>query len=437
MGSAIVIGASVAGLTAAKVLADRFEHVTVIDRDDVPDGAQPRKGVPQGHHPHVLLAAGQRALGELFPGLHDELVLAGAVPFDPGMDLLIHRYGGVWPRVSVGFQSVSFSRPLLDSALKGRVVRESNVEVRDGVAVSGLRGDATRVTGVVLDNGEALDADLVVDASGRGSRSDRWLSSLGCQTPGPVEIKIGVGYASRFLRREPGFLTHGTGILVLPTPPAKRAALLLPVEGDRWLVSMGAWHGDFPKDEKDFVKFAAELPIPTIHDALTAAQPMSDFVSYGFPSSKRRQFENLRRVPAGYVATGDALCSFNPIYGQGMTCAALEALALGRLLDKHGSASSAMAAGFYREAADIIATPWRFAVGGDFAFPETTGPKPRAIGLLNRYSRRIQLAARVDVEARKAFTSVQHLIAPPGILFRPSMVARVLRASWGQSISES
>ena len=297
------------------------------------------------------------------------------------------------------------------------------------MAVSGLRGDANRVTGVTLDNGDTLAADLVVDATGRGSRSDRWLAALGCAIPETAEVKIGVGYASLFLRREPSHLTEGKGIFILPTPPGKRAGLLLPVEGDRWLVSMGGWHGDFPKHPGDFPRFAADLPHPTIHKVLQTAEPLSDLTSYGFPSSKRRYFEKLRRVPGGYVATGDAVCSFNPIYGQGMTCATLDALALGRQLDKHGSASSAMAAGFYREIGDILSTPWRFAVGGDFSFPETTGPRPRGISLLNGYSRRIQLASRIDSDVRRAFTSVQHLIAPPTILFTPSMIAKVLRAS--------
>lgn len=403
--------------------------MTVIERDELPDGAQPRKSVPQGHHPHVLLAAGQRALTELFPGLDNELVEAGAVPFEAGMDLMIHRYGSFWPRVHVGLDLVSFSRPLLDSLLHKRITRESNVVVRDGVTVSGLLGNSSRVTGVVLDGDERLDADLVVDATGRGTRSDRWLSALGYDAPESVEVKIGVGYASRFLRREPGFLPEGKAIYITPTPPSKRAAVLVPVEGDRWLIAMGGWHGDFPKQENDFARFAAELPHPIIHNMLASSEPLSELVAYGFPSSKRRYFEKLQRVPGGYVATGDAVCSFNPIYGQGMTCAAMDALALGRVLDRHGSTEPAMVTEFYREVTRVLATPWRFAVGGDFAFPETTGPKPPAIGLINGYSRRVQLAAKVDPVVRKAFNAVQHLIEPPGLLFRPSIMARVLRAA--------
>lgn len=382
---AIVIGASVAGLTAAQALSSRFSQVTVLDRDTLPELAEPRRGVPQGQHPHVLLASGQAALTELFPGIHDELVAAGAVPFEPGRDLSFYRFGGIWPKVDTGLQMVSFSRPLLETTLRNRVAAQSNVVIRDGVAIAGLTGsNAQGVTGIKLDDGETLAADLVVDATGRGSRSDRWLANLDFPVPETVEVKIGVGYATSVYKREPGFLPEGIGIFILPTPPAeKRVGLILPIEGDRWLVGFGGWHGDFPKTAAGIESFAKELPHPALSDMLSGGELISDFVFYGFPSSKRRNFEKLRQVPAGYVATGDAVCSFNPIYGQGMTCAALDALALGRMLDRHGTATSVMAKAFYREVSSIIATPWRFAVGGDFAFPETQGPKPAGIDLLN------------------------------------------------------
>jgi 2-polyprenyl-6-methoxyphenol hydroxylase-like FAD-dependent oxidoreductase len=427
---AVVIGASIAGLTAAQALSSRFEQVTVLDRDALPEESRARRGVPQGHHPHVLLAAGQNALAELFPGLHDELVEAGAVPFEPGLDLCFHRYGTLWPRVDTRMRLVSMSRPLLETTLRERVAKQPNVSIRDGAAVAGLTGGQAGVTGVRLDDGNVLRADLVVDATGRGSRSDRWLASLDFPAPDTAEIKVGVGYATRVYRRRPGIVPHGVGIFILPTPPAeKRAGLILPIEGDRWLVAMGGWHGAFPKSEAEFVNFARDLPHPAVAEVLTSGEPLGEFTAYGFPSSRRRYFERLRQVPGGYVTTGDAVCSFNPIYGQGMTCAALEAIALGQVLDKHGTASEAMAREFYKRTSAILGTPWRFAAGGDFAFPETQGRKPAGIDLLNGYSRRVQLASRVDPEVRRAFTAVQHLVTPPTVLFKPAMVRRVWRGS--------
>jgi 2-polyprenyl-6-methoxyphenol hydroxylase-like FAD-dependent oxidoreductase len=428
-GVAVVIGAGIAGLTASGTLAGRFERVVLLDRDKLPATAEPRRGAPQTYHAHALLAAGQRALEELFPGLHDELLQAGAVPFDPGTDLRLYRYGELWPAVSIGLSLLSMTRPLLELTVRRRVAALPNVSIRDGQAVAGVTGEGHRVTGVVLDDGEVLPADLVVDCSGRGSRSDRWLSTLGLPAPTSLEVKVGIAYATRLYRRKPGDLPDGAGVFVLPAPPdEKRVGLILPVEDDRWLVGLGGWHGDrAAPGEAGFLQHARSLPHPAIGELMSTLEPLTDIVAYQFPSSRRRQFERLRSLPAGYLTAGDAICSFNPVYGQGMTCAALEALALGRVLDRHPTSSPELAREFYRAAAEVIAVPWRFAVGADFGYPETTGPKPPAVKLLNAYSRRLQLVAKADPEVRRIFTEVQHLVTPPSVLFTPSMVAKVLR----------
>ncbi len=428
--TAVVIGAGIAGLCAARVLADRYDRVVVLDRDELPASAVPRRGVPQGNHGAVLLAAGQRALGELFEGLVDELVGAGAVPFEPGTEMITYRYGSVWAKSPTGITLLAFSRPLLEHTIRSRVAALPNVEIRAGVAVSGLAGADGTVTGVVLDGGETLPCALTVDCSGRGGRSDRWLAELGFAAPAVTEIKIGVGYTTRLLRRKPGDLPGATAVFVLPAAPDEtRVGLALPIEDGRWLVSMGGWHGDFPApgDPAAFAAHARSLPHPGIADLIDRCEPVTEAVSFTFPSNRRRHFEDLTAYPAGYLALGDAICSFNPIYGQGMTCAALEAQALGRQLDAHGAATAALAADQYQETAHILATPWGFAAGGDFAYPQTQGVRPRGIALRNAYSRRIQLAAQTDPEIRRVFTAVQHLLTPPGVLRKPAMILRVLR----------
>jgi 2-polyprenyl-6-methoxyphenol hydroxylase-like FAD-dependent oxidoreductase len=276
-----------------------------------------------------------------------------------------------------------------------------------------------------------IEADLVVDASGRGSRSDRWLAELGHPVPEPVEVKVGVHYTTRLFARTAGDFEDGLGVLVLPAPRTeRRVGLAFQVEGDRWLISMGGWHNAGPPpDEAAFRAYARSLPYRPLAALVERAEPLSDLVTHRFPANRRRRFERLRRPPAGYVATGDAVCSFNPVYGQGMTCAALEALALASTVERYGARSARLPRAFARRVAGIVATPWRFAVGGDFAFPETTGPRPRGIRLLNAYSEKIQLAAQTSPSVRKAFIDVQQLLAPPGVLFRPAMVAEVLRAA--------
>ena len=429
--TAVVIGAGIAGLAAARVLADRFDRVAVVDRDRLPATAQPRRGVPQGQHSHVLLVAGQRALEELFPGLADELAQAGALSFDSGLGVHLYRLGAAWNPVSTGLPFVSMSRPLLEHMVRQRVSTLANVTIRDGTAVSALTGEDGQVTAVVLDGSETLAADLVVDCTGRGSRSDRWLEALGFPAPEVVEVKVDVGYVSRLYRHKPGDLPVYAAF-VQPTPPhEKRIGAALLIEEDCWLVSVGGWHGDYPPEanEESFTRHAQSLPDPIIANLIAQAEPLTEPVAYRFPSNRRRLFEQLETVPGGYVALGDAICSFNPLYGQGMTCAAQEAQALARVLDGHGRATAGMVRDFYRTAAEIISIPWQAAIGGDFDYPETLGEKPPAAELFGRYSMEVQRAAQVSGEVRKLLLEIQHLLTPPTALWRPSVVAEVARAA--------
>lgn len=430
--SALVIGAGIAGLCAARTLADRFEQVLVLDRDELPDAAVPRRGVTQGGHGHVLLVSGQRALSQLFPGLMDELVEAGGVRFDPGTELSFYRFGSIWPPLPSELRLVTFSRPLLELAIRRRVTALPGVSLREAVSVAALQGADGRVTGARLDDGEVIETDLVIDCTGRGARSNHWLTALGFPAPRVSEVKVGVGYATRFYRRSPGDLAEGSAVFSLPSPPEdKRAGLALPVEDDRWLISLGGWHDDFPRDLPAFEKHARELPHPGIARLVERCEPLTDLSVVHYPASRRRYFEELSEVPGGYLALGDSICSFNPIYGQGMTCAALEAVELGRLLDSSTGSGlgQELSRRYYQQAARIVATPWQFATGGDFSYPETGGDRPRGIRLKNAYAKRVQLASMVDPQVRRAFTSVQHLISDPAVLLKPAMVARVLRGA--------
>jgi 2-polyprenyl-6-methoxyphenol hydroxylase-like FAD-dependent oxidoreductase len=425
--TAVVIGAGMAGLTAARVLSERFERVIVLDRDSLPDEPVPRRGVPQGSHPHILLASGLRELDERFPGFEAELIAAGGTKFDTGTGLCAYRLGRRWPSAPTGVALVSATRPLIEGLLRDRVTNLPGVTIRDRVAVSGLSGSAAGVTGVVLDTGETLRAGLVVDCTGRGARSDRWLTSLGLPAPAQLEVKVGVAYASRLYRRRPGDLPDWEALFTLPTSPHERVdGLALPIEGDRWLIGIGGWHfPEVPTEPEAFERFARELPDPLLGELIGRAEPLSDVMVAKFPSSRRRLFEKLAEPPPGYVALGDAICSFNPIYGQGMSCAAFSARALGAALDQHSG--TAMARHYYAAVARILETPWQFAVGGDFAYPQTTGPRPRGIRLRNWYSRQIAYASQIDPGVNRAFSRVQHLVDPPSVLMRPEFALRVLR----------
>ncbi|OEJ27968.1 hypothetical protein AR457_29345 [Streptomyces agglomeratus] len=434
---AVVIGGSIGGLTAAGALAGRFERVTVLDRDELPSDARNRRGVPQARHGHALLIGGRLALEKVFPGLTAELTAGGAVPWDPGSDLLFHQMGAFRIPYSTGMLGVSLTRAFLEFSLRRRVSALPNTELRDRATVAGLVGSQDRITGVELDGGEVITADLVVDATGRGGdRSDRWLQQLNCPTPPVDTVKIDVGYTSRLLHRRPGDqVTEMGGLLYLMASISsddKRAAAAFAVEGDRWLVTLGGWHRAYaPVDPAGFARFAADLPASHMADLLARSEPVDEgnALRYTYPTARRRYFERLRRPPAGYVALGDAVCSFNPLYGQGMTMAILEAVELGRCLDRFGDASAEMTRKYFRVMGKLLDMPWRMATAGDFIFPETVGPKAPGTDVMNWYVGQIALASHTSVEVHRVMLEVQQMLAPPSAVMRPAVIARSLRAA--------
>jgi len=428
--TAVVIGASVAGLAAARTLSDFYNHVVLVDRDRLPDTAVPRRGVPQGPHAHVLAAAGVPAFETLFPGFLDEMVAAGGTAVDISSELRLSRYGRAWPPAAPrDLVFLSASRPLLEHVVRRRVTALSGVSIRDGIAVSGLTGSREAVTGVVLDTGERLRADLVVDCSGRGNRSDRWLQALGLPAPEEIEIKNGLGYATSIRRRTAGDLPGWKGLLHLSAPPAEHVnAMALPLEDDRWIVGLMHWHATtLPTDEDALLATARQLSDPTLAKLLEHTEPVGPPMTARRPSNRRRLFEKLNRPAAGLLTLGDAVCSFNPAYGHGMTVAAQQAVALGPALRRHGTANAALVQDYHADAAAIIATPWQLAVDGDFAHPATTGPRPRGTAFRNWYATRVARASQQNPELKNTFFGVLQLAVPLPQLTRPAVAIQAIR----------
>jgi 2-polyprenyl-6-methoxyphenol hydroxylase-like FAD-dependent oxidoreductase len=427
-----VIGASIGGLLAARVLSAHFDRVTVLDRDALPSGIGNRRAVPQGHHGHGLLASGRQGLAALFPGLERELLAAGAVPGDIVGNVRWFQHGYYKAQFASGLGGILLSRPLLEGTLRRRVLQLPNVRILESTRVMGLLVEHGVVRGVRMQPlREArmnLAADLVVDAGGRASKLPDWLDALGYGRPAVDEVTVDIGYTTRIYKRAPGQLGGDVGAIIAPTPPRQmRVGFMLAMEGDRWIVSLGGWMGHHcPPDPASFLEFAESLARPDIHDVISRAEPLTHAVTYAFPSNLRRRYERYTRFPSSLLVMGDALCSFNPLYGQGMSVATLEALALRDCLEQASSARDVWRP-FFKAAAKIVDTPWTIAAGSDFAFEGVTGPKPAGTDAVNWYLARVHQAASTNRHVCRAFFDVANLLAPATTLFRPSVVGRVWR----------
>ena len=439
-GHAVVVGAGIGGLLAARVLSESFDRVTVIDRDVLPGQAIPRRGVPQGHHAHGLLSRGCEILEDLFPQLTADLVATGAVPCDIQNDVRWYNDGRQLHPAPSRLHGLTVSRPQLEGCLRSRVAALPGVVIRERCEVVELitTGDQTEpgaVTGVRLlrpdHRPEDMPADLVVNATGRGNRGAEWLRRLGYEIAPEERVDSRLVYVSREYRRRPGD-ADVVAFIVGRSTAVPRGGVALSAEGDRWLVTLYGMGDDVPPVDPDgYHQFAARLPVQDLHHLLQRVEPLGAPRLMRIPVSIRRRYERLDRFPEGYVVFGDALCQFNPSYGQGMTVAACEAVALRECLADGGQ--NGLARRFFGRAGRIIDVPWDMSVGGDLRFPSVEGPRPLRVKLLNGYLARLHAAAEADPVVGHAFLSVANLQAPPQHLLSPGVLARVLRPRFGRT----
>ncbi|MFC4408338.1 FAD-dependent oxidoreductase [Haloarchaeobius iranensis] len=433
---AVVLGGSVAGLCAARVLRDAFESVVVLDRDPLPADPVARDGAPQTRHPHVLLEGGRATLEDLFPGFSETLLEAGGLLVDASRQLREFNGGDYIADAPGRLPTYCASRPLLEAVLRQRTRGLECVDLRGEHRFTGYETDATgqTVTGVTGRDGEGepftLAADLVVDATGRTSRTPSWLAETGFQRPATDEVTIEVAYSTIRVERPPD---DRRLFLVAPTAPRTRGGALIPAEDGQWEVILQGVHGDDPPtDPEPLQRFADSLPADEFGATLAAHEwRTAQAERYPYPASRRHRYEALDRFPAGLVVTGDALASFNPIYGQGMSVAALEALGLHHALADGGL--DELGPRFFDRAAAIVDGVWRVVVGSDFAFAETSGPEPTGAGVTNWYMDRFVRRAHDDPFLSEVYARVTRLEASPTALFRPKVLWRVFRPFGGGS----
>jgi 2-polyprenyl-6-methoxyphenol hydroxylase-like FAD-dependent oxidoreductase len=430
--NAVVLGASVAGLIAARVLCGSYDNVTLVDRDVLAETDGPRRTVPQSRHIHGLLARGQQVLEELFPGLTKELAELGVPVCDFGTGLSWYFKGQMIQKTDTGLTCVSAERPLLEQRIRERVRTLSNVRIADRSDIAGLviSPDGRAITGVRIQRaGEAeqvLPADLVVDASGRGSRTPRWLREFGYPAVPEEQVKIDLTYTTVDFRSplpvDP--IGDGVGLVCVASPQQPRGATLARLR-NRYSLSLYGLLGDAPPTSREgFMAFARSLPVAEIFAAVRNADMIGEPVSMHFPANVRHRYESLARLPDGLLVMGDAACVFNPIYAQGMTVAAMEALVLRKHLERGRPPRPRE---FFRDLSAVIDGPWEMAVGGDLGFPGINGRRTLKVRMGNFYIPRLQSAAAGDGVLSNAFLRAAGLVDPPQSLMRPSIIRRVMR----------
>ena len=430
---AVVLGGSLAGLLTARVLSDHFERVTLIERDTFLMNTETRRGTPQANHVHGLMPRGRQILESLFPGLQEEMMLCDAPLLDMAKDVAWLTPKGWGINFRSDLEILSFTRPLLDLRVRMRLMNNPRVCVMENAQAIGIvKGIENRVAGVRIRDGSSntleLPADLIVDATGRASRAAEWLSQIGYDAPEESVVDAHIGYASRLYRIPENFNADWRCVILQAAPPAiKRGGILFVVEGNRWLLTLIGGGRDYPpKDEDAFLEFARSLQDPTIYDAIREAEPLTPIKTHRGTENRLRQFDKLINQPANLVALGDAFCAFNPVYGQGMTIAAMGVMALDECLRE--SKVENFARRFHRRLAKVTEAPWMMATSQDYRYRETEGG---ALTLKNRFMHRymdqILKLATFDTSVRYVLLQAFGMLVAPTALFRGSIISRVIR----------
>jgi 2-polyprenyl-6-methoxyphenol hydroxylase-like FAD-dependent oxidoreductase len=443
----VVIGASIAGLLAAAALSRACPRVTLFDRDTLPAEPGPRRGVPQSRQLHALQARGVQALDELLPGLRDELVAAGGVVADMQGDIHWYLDDYLLKPARTGLEGIGISRPRLEWLIRSRVAALPGVTITDQTDVVRLVTADDHVAGVTVRAArtqdaaeETIAADLVIDAAGAGSRTPVWLQELGLDAPPVTRVRAGVTYVTRMYRRDQKQLDGRFGSLLTPYPGRPFGGAALRQEANQWVVLLAGMVGtEPPLDEGEMIAFAEKFASQDIAAVMRESTPLTEPLKYTYPESTRRHYEKLGGLPGGLLVVGDAYCGFNPIYGQGITVAALEALILRRLLSTAedraaedratGGSGAGLARDYFRAAGKLVDEAWETSAASDLRFPEVEGERRRGAGLINAYGEKFRAAASVDPALGETFLRVANMADKPAKLLSPRTVLRVFRSA--------
>lgn len=439
---AIVIGSGIAGLLAAQVLTDYFDQITILERDHFPEKPQPRQGVPQSYHPHVLLVQGLLIIEKLFPGIKDELTRQGASSIDWTEDFQWLLMGSWAPRFPSGITSRACTRNLLEATMRQYVIKNQAVRLLEASQVTSLltNSDNSAITGVRIRNGNKqeieIPAQLVVDTSGRESKAPKWLYNLGYEVPQETTVKSFLGYSSRWYQIPSSKTLNYKMLYVMPKAPEyPQGGVIHQVENGRLIVNLiGVGRNYPPTDEAGFLDFAKTMESPEMYEAIKDAKPLTPIYGYQRTENRWRHYERLSRLPENFIVLGDAVCAFNPVYGQGITVAALGVLALEQCLKQQQRRSDKTLVGlakrFQKKLAKVNTIPWLMATGDDFRWPNTEGKRPNFMTrLMQLYIDKVMLVAtkNKNAEVQKVLVEVLNLLKPPTALFKPFILVEIIK----------
>ncbi len=437
---AVVLGGSLAGLFAARVLSDAYDEVVIVDRDELIGVDGPRRGCPQGRHINGLMTRGQMAIEQMYPGITTEIFDDGVPQGDLAGTVRWYARGKHLRQEPAGMICVAASRPMLERHVCERTAALGNVTFLERHDILGLAAtpDRGKIVGVRVQNlngdkgEEIVDADLVVDATGRGSRTPIWLEDLGYARVVEDRKKIGLGYGTQHYRLNTDPYDGDLSINSIAHPKLPRGCIFTKTDGGRVELTVYGILGDHPPtDQAGYFDFVKSLGIPEIYDAVIAAEPLDEPVAFRFPTTLRRRYEDMDRFPDGLLVVGDAVTCFNPVYAGGMTVAALSATTIRNHL--HSGAAPQPLQYFRDLARDVIDPPWEVTHAIDLGFPGVEGTRTFAIKMQQAFTRLVYRAGTRDSRVTAGYFRVAGQVDHPKTLMRPRFLLRVLLAAAGLS----
>ena len=430
LGKAIVIGGSIAGLLTARVLSDYFKEVILIEKDNCMDDGQVRFGTPQANHIHVLLAKGREILQDFFPELEGDLIKKGAIKIDFLNDIRYRLPSGWAPKFNSGIITFTCTRTLLENTIRHQIQNISKIKIEQGKQIISFVLEESNKIILKTKEGKEIHGDLIVDCTGRNTKTPSWLEDIGFTKPRVTKIDSFVRYSTR--RYIPPKKGRKWKMLVILNKPITNPRIggIYPIEDGKWLVGLYSIGKNYPPtDEKGFLEFAQHLESRELYDALKDAVPDSEIYGYTVQGSRKYHYEEMKQWPDNFSVLGDAVSIFNPYYGQGMTSAALGAKALDDML-KNNKMENDFTRKFQKKLSTTVSLPWILGTSEDLRWPTTVGKRPNTITrMVQNHAQKVLLLSPKSTLAAKSFQQMMHMIRSPAIIFHPVILLQLIANS--------